>query len=682
MKNLKQILAYNKLFVFIGIFVLLYVILFTKVIKYTSKYDGTENKVTGIITNITLDGNKLTLKIKAKENIIANYYLKTKEEKDNILNLVHIGDKILLRGSLSEPLSNMIPNTFDYKEYLYNKKIFYTFKVEEYETLKRNNYIYKFKDSLFKRIYSSKNSDYYLAFIIGDKSLLSSDILNTYQKNGISHLLAISGMHINMLILVISSLIKNKKKELFVTSSFLLFYLFLTGMTASILRAILFYILKKLNNIYNLKYSNMHVLILSGYIILLLNPFMLYDLGFIYSFVVCFGIIYYNDLIKGNYLVKLLKLSIITFLFSLPVTALINYEINITSIFINLIFVPWISLFLYPFTLISFVLPFLSQVLSILISFTNNLNVFLGKLSIFINIPKMSIVLVILFYLILLTKKKKFIYLLLVIIFVSKISPAFDPNYYVYYLDVGQGDSSLLVSPHSKETILIDTGGKVDFAVEDWKIRNKTYHLSDNTIKFLKSIGITKLSYMIITHGDADHAKESLNIIKNIKVKNIVLNSGSYNTLEENIISTKVNVTNVYKLKYFKIRNINNEIYDNENDNSIVNYITFLNYKLLFMGDASSKVEKYLIEKYNLKNIDILKIGHHGSKYSSSKEFIEKVNPGYSIISVGRNNRYNHPHKEVLDNLKNKKVLRTDQKGTIVFIFKKKKMEINWLLPN
>ena len=94
MKNLKQILAYNKLFVFIGIFVLLYVILFTKVIKYTSKYDGTENKVTGIITNITLDGNKLTLKIKAKENIIANYYLKTKEEKDNILNLVHIGDSI------------------------------------------------------------------------------------------------------------------------------------------------------------------------------------------------------------------------------------------------------------------------------------------------------------------------------------------------------------------------------------------------------------------------------------------------------------------------------------------------------------------------------------------------------------------------------------------------------------
>ena len=187
---------------------------------------------------------------------------------------------------------------------------------------------------------------------------------------------------------------------------------------------------------------------------------------------------------------------------------------------------------------------------------------------------------------------------------------------------------------------------------------------------------------MIITHGDADHAKESLNIIKNIKVKNIVLNSGSYNTLEENIISTKENVTNVYKLKYFKIRNINNEIHDNENDNSIVNYISFLNYKLLFMGDASSKVEKYLIEKYNLKNIDILKIGHHGSKYSSSKEFIEKVNPRYSIISVGRNNRYNHPHKEVLDNLKNKKVLRTDQKGTIVFTFKKKKMEINWLLPN
>lgn len=681
MKNLKQILKYNKLFIFLGLFLLLYVILFTKVIKYSSIYDENTSEIKGKITSIKLDGNKLTLKINSKESIIASYYIKTEEEKNEVFNDIHLGDKVLLKGSLNEPLDNTIPNTFNYKKYLYNKKIYYTFNITEYKVIKENNIIYKIKDKLFKKIYSLENNDYYLAFILGDKSLLSSDVFNAYQKNNISHLLAISGMHINIIVMCLALFIKDKKKEFLIATTFLLFYLFLTGITASITRAILFYVLKKLNSIYHLRYSNMHILILSAFIILFINPFMLYDLGFIYSFIVCFGIIYYKDYITGNYFIKLLKLSIISFLFSLPITALVNYEINLLSIFINLIFVPWISLFLYPFTLLSFMLPFLNPVFTILISITNNLNIFLGKFSILINIPKMPSVLVALFYIVLLTKRKKNMYFLIVIILICKIIPSLDMNYYVYYLDVGQGDCSILISPQNKEVIMIDTGGKIEYKTDAWKKTKKTYHLSDNTIKFLKSKGITKISYLIITHGDADHAKESLNIINNIKVKNIVLNKGNTNDLEKSIISTKkTNITNKYNIKYFKIASLNNELYDNENDNSIINYITFLNYKLLFMGDASSKVEDDLIEKYDLKNIDILKIGHHGSKYSTSKTFIDKISPKYSVISVGRNNRYGHPHEEVLKNLKNNKILRTDLKGTIGIKINKNRIKINYML--
>ena len=531
---------------------------------------------------------------------------------------------------------------------------------------------------MFKRIYNSENNDYYLAFILGDKALLSSEIFDAYQKNGISHLLAISGMHINMLVLAISMFIKNEKKEFVVTSSFLLIYLFLTGITASIMRAILFYCFKRINKLVNLRYSNMHILILSAYVILVIDPFMLYDLGFIYSFVVCFGIIYYKDYLKGNYFTKLLKLSTITFLFSLPITALVNYEVNLFSIFINLIFVPWISLFLYPLTLLSFVLSFLNPILNFFITITNNLNIFLGKFSILINIPKMPLIFVVLFYFILLTKKH--IFYLIIIIIICKLLPMLDFNYYIYYLDVGQGDSSVLVSPHNKETIMIDTGGKVEYKLDDWKKKKKTYNLSDNTIKFLKSKGITKLSYLIITHGDADHAKESLNIIKNIKVKNIVLNNGSTNYLEKEIISLNINITKKYKLKYFNVINLNNEVYDNENDNSIINYVTFLKYKFLFMGDASIKVENDLLSKYNIKNINVLKIGHHGSKYSTSKNFVDIIKPKYSVISVGRNNRYGHPHEEVLENLKNSQVLRTDLKGTISFKINKKQINVNYML--
>ena len=681
MKNLKRILQFNKLWLLFGIFISIYVIFFTKIIRYSSKYDGDETQVRGKITSIKLDGNKLSFNLRAKENIIVNYYIQTEEEKNNILTLIHLGDMVYLRGSFSEPLDNTVPNTFSYKKYLYNKRIYYTFNASEYKIIGSNNLFYKIKDKLFKKIYNCENSDYYLAFILGDKSLLSSDIYDAYQKNGISHLLAISGMHINMLVLVISKVIKNEKKELFVTSLFLLLYLFLTGITASIVRAILFYILKKINKIMNLRYSNMHILILSAYFILLVNPFMLYDLGFIYSFVVCFGIVYYSDYIKGNYFMKLLKLSIITFLFSLPVTALVNYEINLLSILINIIFVPWISLLLYPFTLISFIIPFLSQILSFFIEITNNVNVFLENFSLLINIPKMPVVFVISFYLILLIKKKQNIIFLVLIIIVCELLPVLDFNYYVYYLDVGQGDCSILVSPQRKETIMIDTGGKVDYKTDDWKTKRKIYHLSDNTIKFLKSKGITSFMYMIITHGDADHAKESLNIMKNINVKNVVLNNGNVNYLEKKIVSSGINVTQKYKLKYYNIMNLNNDLYDNENDNSIINYVTFLRYKFLFMGDASTKVEEKLLNEYDLTNINFLKVGHHGSKYSTGKNFVNKLKPTYSIISVGRNNKYGHPNEEILNNLSDSKIYRTDQDGSIMFKIKKNKLRIKTYSP-
>ena len=121
---------------------------------------------------------------------------------------------------------------------------------------------------------------------------------------------------------------------------------------------------------------------------------------------------------------------------------------------------------------------------------------------------------------------------------------------------------------------------------------------------------------------------------------------------------------------------MNNGDYDNENNNSNVIYTELNNYKLLLMGDASVEVEEDLIEKYNLQDIDILKVGHHGSKTSSSNEFINQVNPKYSIISVGKNNRYGHPNDEVLDNLKYSKIYRTDQNGSIMFKIKNDKLEI------
>lgn len=669
MKTLKNILRYEKYFVLAGIFILLYVLIMVNIPR-TSLYQGTESKLEGIVKDIKLNGNKLTLLIKGKEKVIANYYLKSEEEKDGILEVFHLGDKVILEGSLSEPSGNTIPNCFNYKKYLKYKKIYYTFSINSYE-IEKSNILYKGKDYLLKSIYQRENSDYLLSFVMGDKTLLTSDTYNNYQTNGISHLLALSGMHINTLVVVLSLLLKKTKHKDLYVGAFLCFYLLIASFSASLIRAVLFYLLKLINKKFNLRFSNLHLLFICAFLILLFNPFMIFDTGFIYSFVIVFGIFYYHDFIKGNYLIKSLKLSFITFIFSLPITALLNYEVNLTSLVLNLFFIPWVSLILYPCILITLFLPFIDGLLVLLINITNYLNELCTYLKFVVNIPKIPSLVVVMYYYVLLRRFKRFYLYLVILIVLTKFVYCLDSSYYVYYFDVGQGDSSLLVSPYKKEVIMIDTGGKVTYKMDEWKVSTKTYNLSDNVIKFLKSIGITKLDYLIISHGDQDHAGETLNVMEKLKVKKLVLNEGSYNNLEESILKKKIEVTKEYDLKYFDIRNLNEVVYDNENDNSIVNLITFEDIKLLFMGDASIKIEREILNSYDLGEVDILKVGHHGSKTSSSETFIDEIKPKYSIISVGENNSYGHPHAEVLEVLSSSYVLRTDTSGTITFKFNK-----------
>ena len=181
---------------------------------------------------------------------------------------------------------------------------------------------------------------------------------------------------------------------------------------------------------------------------------------------------------------------------------------------------------------------------------------------------------------------------------------------------------------------------------------------------------------------------DSINLVENFKVEKVIFNCGEFNELEQDLIK----VLDKKKIPYYscikglntdnnKLYFLNNNDYGNENDNSSVIYTELNNYKFLFMGDAGVEVEKYLIEKYNLNDIDVLKVGHHGSKTSSSERFIDEVNPKYSIISVGKNNRYGHPNKDVLDNLEDSKIYRTDQDGSIIFKMKNNKLKIEKCIP-
>ena len=177
---------------------------------------------------------------------------------------------------------------------------------------------------------------------------------------------------------------------------------------------------------------------------------------------------------------------------------------------------------------------------------------------------------------------------------------------------------------------------------------------------------------------------EAINLVENFKIEKVVFNCGEFNELEQDLIK----VLDKKKIPYYscikelnvdnnKLYFLNSNDYGNENDNSNVIYTELNGYKFMFMGDAGEEVENNLIKKYNLQDIDVLKVGHHGSKTSSSELFIDEINPKYSIISVGKNNRYGHPNKEVLDNLKDSKIYRTDQDGSVMFKIKNNKLEID-----
>ena len=276
-----------------------------------------------------------------------------------------------------------------------------------------------------------------------------------------------------------------------------------------------------------------------------------------------------------------------------------------------------------------------------------------------------------------LKRKKSLVYKIIIAIIslIFLINNGRIVNSEVSILDVGQGDSSLIRLKN--KNILIDTGGNIN------------YDISKNIlIPYFKSVGIKKIDYLVLTHGDYDHMGEAINLVENFKVEKVIFNCGSYNDLENELIE----VLDKKKIKYYsciKELNIDNnklhflqtKEYDNENENSNVIYTELNGYKFMFMGDAGVGKEKDILEKYNVSKIDVLKIGHHGSKTSSDKNFIDEMNPKYSVISVGKNNRYGHPNKEVLNNLDNSKIYRTDQDGSIMFKIKNNKLKIETCSP-
>ena len=654
MKKLKMILQSRYIFKILTILILIITIIYTKYYPFKSVFNTNDTEFIGIVEDYIIKDNQIKISLKSKERIIVTYKYTGK-----VFNNLSYGDKIKVTGVLKEPSTNNIFNNFNYKKYLYNKKIYYIIEASKIDKIQNNNnHIYTIKNLLYTRINSLKSSNYIKALLFGDNKL-DKEIKTSYQINGISHLFSVSGFHINFITSIIyfylDRVTYNKKIKYITVDIFLVLYLLLCN-TTSLLRCTVMNILLSINHLLKLNIKKIDIVLLTLILCIIINPFIIYDIGFIYSYTISFFLILYKNKYKtNNKLLKIIYISLISFLVSLPINIYTSYEINFLSIILNIIIVPIVSLILLPLSLLTLIFPILDNILYLITSILEKISLYTSNINIFKQVlSKPSIILIIIYYLviILILSKNKHYYLILILLIFHKTIPLYNGNLEVVMFDVGEADSMLISTPSKKVNILIDTGRGIDI---------------NNIIIYLKSIGISKLNYLIITHGDEDHIGGALYLIDNFKVDNVILNKGDYTELEVELITHLKNKNIKYTNNINKIPLLGSYMYllntkkfSNENDNSIVTYFEYQKYKFLFMGDSSSKTEEYLINNYNLTNISFLKVGHHGSNTSSSPLFINKITPKVSLISVGRNNFYHHPNKEVLTNLSNSVIYRTD----------------------
>lgn len=286
------------------------------------------------------------------------------------------------------------------------------------------------------------------------------------------------------------------------------------------------------------------------------------------------------------------------------------------------------------------------------------------------------------------------------IIFHPYSSPKEDGKLTVNFLDVGQGDSALIRFPNG-ETMLIDGGGGFVF---DENFVEKEYgqkerfeadmHGVGETVvsEFLWEKGYSEIDYLLATHADADHIQGLINTAKNFKIKAAFIGREAFEdadfvefkeTLETKYIQiVQLSRGNSFEISGVKIEVLNpfsKEITNNSaNNDSLVLRMIFGSREFLFTGDIEKETEKKLIENPAFLKSDIVKVAHHGSRTSSTKEFIEAAKAEYAVISVGRKSRFGHPHKEVVERWKNSgaKVLTTGERGTITISTDGKNLEI------
>lgn len=637
--------------------------------------------------------------VKSNKKILINIKM-----SQNIPSIKY-GDSLYIEGEFKQPEEARNYKGYNYKQYLKTKKIIGTVELEKAKILKSSNgsfihNIQKYIKDTINGTLTDEEGNLLLAILLGDKDKLSEDIQESFKTSNLSHMLAVSGAHVSYIVLGLTYVLQNsiigKKNGKIVCIIFLLFFMAITNFTPSVTRACIMAILTLFSGIIYRKsdvYTNISV---AALITLIFNPYSLLDLGFQLSYGGTIGIIIFIKRIQEkksnskviNYIKQMALVSIYANIIIIPIMMYHFNTVSFTFIISNIMASPILGIIVitgFLFIIASITVKSLTRLIAIFIkpilSILIKISQICSKLP-FSNILVVTpyIFNVISYYAIILycikskknNKCKIIICLLIVLILINFIIYIFPQKLRIFFIDVGQGDSTLIITP-DKKTVLIDGGGSDSFDVGEKVL-----------LPYLLDRRILKIDYVLISHFDTDHCGGILTIMEKVKVKNIIISeqaehSENYERFKKLMINKKIRLIEVKKGDKIKIGRYSEFkilfppsrlLSENPlNNNSIVAQFNYNNFKMLFTGDIEKLAEQQILktEKAEIR-ADILKVAHHGSKTSSIPEFIKAVRPKIALIGVGKNNTFGHPNQQTIKNLENIKcrIYRTDLQGEII----------------
>lgn len=701
-----------------------------------SSLTGTEKKLSGTIKSIPkVDGDRLALilQLPSNEKLQLSYRINSIQEK-NQLQQLQVGMQCKLSGTLSKPEQARNPLAFDYRKYLYHKHIHWIYTPDSLRSqqclpsssLKYSLQKWRSTELLYIKNHFPENTvGFVQALIFGERNEINQVVEDNFQQFGLIHLLAISGSHVVLIVAVaFYTLIRigvARERAFLLLFIALPFYMVVAGGTPSVVRACLAAMIVMIAIQFKTKFLPLDALSIVFIIMVSIEPFYITDIGFQLSFLVSLFLILSSSIVAAHnsYWKQLVVVTMIAQICALPLILNYNFEISLLSLPLNFIYVPFMSVIILPLSIISFIFchlyePFATipiMVLSTTLEYSELLLEQTKKLSTFtLTFGKPTSLLLIIYYVVIIyffitwenknhkASFQKGVALLLLVSCYHWVSPFLLNEGKITMIDVGQGDSILIELPYRKAVYLIDTGGAVPFSEENWQKRKNRFEVGPDIITpLLKAKGIRTIDKIILTHGDLDHIGGTEAVIQNFNVKQIIVGRGqsaNSNSVEEGTLCTlikekKIKLMAVKNGDFWKIGRFAFYVVgpsgkaDNKNDGSIVLYTALGGERWLFTGDLEKKGERNLLEQYPNIKVDVLKVGHHGSLTSTSKSFIDQISPNVALISVGKHNRFGHPHPDVIELLEKQHItiLRTDENGAITYKFNENIGTFEWLLP-